>query len=107
MVAQTLFLPPAIRWFDTPVTVVPRLDSTYVGPDGTVDPVRPVLAVFNARPSQLSGRMFRSLGELRDTSRIAFVLIVIAFFLIEAAALTTGLVSALRITTAADALGRP
>jgi sigma-B regulation protein RsbU (phosphoserine phosphatase) len=93
-------------WFDTPVNVVSRLDSTYVGPDGVVDPVRPVLAVFNARPSQLSGRMFRSLGELRDTYLIAFVLIVIAFFLIEAAALTTGLVLTRQITKAVDELYR-
>jgi sigma-B regulation protein RsbU (phosphoserine phosphatase) len=106
IVAHNRFLQPAMLWFDTPVNVVSRLDSTYVGPDGVVDPVRPVLAVFNARPSQLSGRMFRSLGELRDTYLIAFVLIVIAFFLIEAAALTTGLVLTRQITKAVDELYR-
>jgi phosphoserine phosphatase RsbU/P len=106
IVARNRFLQPAMLWIDTPVNVVSRLDSTYVGPDGTVDPVRPVLAVFNARPSQLSGRMFRSLGELRDTYLIAFVLIVIAFFVIEAAALTTGLVLTSQITKAVDELYR-
>jgi sigma-B regulation protein RsbU (phosphoserine phosphatase) len=106
IVAKNRFLQPAMLWIDTPVNVVSRLDSTYVGPDGTVDPVRPVLAVFNARPSQLSGRMFRSLGELRDTYLIAFVLIVIAFVVIEAAALTTGLVLTRQITKAVDELYR-
>jgi len=107
IVAQNRFLQPAMLWIDTPVNVVSRLDSTYVGPDGTVDPVRrPVLAVFNARPSQLSGRMFRSLGELRDTYLIVFVLIVIAFVVIEAAALTTGLVLTRQITKAVDELYR-
>jgi sigma-B regulation protein RsbU (phosphoserine phosphatase) len=106
IVARNRFLQPSMLWIDSQVNVVSRLDSTYVGPDGTVDPVRPVLAVFNARPSQLSGRMFRSLGELRDTYLIAFVLIVIAFFVIEAAALTTGLVLTRQITKAIDELYR-
>ena len=106
IVARNRFLQPSMLWIDSQVNVVSRLDSTYVGPDGTVDPVRPVLAVFNARPSQLSGRMFRSLGELRDTYLIAFVLIVIAFFVIETAALTTGLVLTRQITKAIDELYR-
>src|SRR4029077_8746100 len=62
IVARNRFLQPAMLWIATPVNGVSRLDSTYVGADGVVEPVRPVLAVFNARPSQLSGRMFRSLG---------------------------------------------
>jgi phosphoserine phosphatase RsbU/P len=93
-------------WIDSPVDVVSRLDSTYVGPDGSVDPVHPVLAVFNARPSQLSSRMFSSLGELRNTYLIAFVLIVIAFFVIWAAALVTGLALTRQITKAIDELYR-
>src|SRR5438105_3921841 len=79
-------LHPAMLWFDSPVNVVSRLDSTYLAPDGVAEPV-PVLAVFNARPSQLSARMFTSLGELRETYFIAFVLVLIAFFVIFAAAL--------------------
>ncbi len=106
IVARNRFLQPAMLWIDSPVNVVSRLDSTYVGPDGVVDPVHPVLAVFNARPTQLSSRMFRSLGELRDTYLIAFVLIVIAFVVIEAAALTTGLVLTRQITKAVDELYR-
>jgi phosphoserine phosphatase RsbU/P len=104
--AQNRFLQPALFWFDSPVNVVSRLNSTYVGADGTVDLVRPVLAVFNARPSQLSSRMFTSLGELRDTYLIAFVLVLIAFVVIEAVALITGLVLTRQITKAVDDLYR-
>jgi phosphoserine phosphatase RsbU/P len=106
IVARNRFLQPAMLWIDSPVNVVSRLDATYVGPDGVVDHVHPVLAVFNARPWQLSRRMFSSLGELRDTYLIAFVLIFIAFVVIEAAALTTGLVLTRQITKAVDELYR-
>ena len=104
--AHNRSLQPALLWIDSAVNVVSRLDSTYVGLDGTVDPVHPVLAVFNARPSQLSSRMFSSLGELRNTYLIAFVLILIAFFVIESAALATGLVLTRQITKAVDELYR-
>jgi sigma-B regulation protein RsbU (phosphoserine phosphatase) len=106
IIAQNRSLQPALLWIDSPVNVVSRLDSSYLGPKNFVDPVHPVLAVFNARPSQLSGRMFRSLGELRDTYLIAFVLILIAFFVIESAALATGLVLTRQITKAVDELYR-
>src|SRR6266404_9892079 len=58
-------LQPAAFWMDTPVNVVSSFDSVFVGKDGKVDPLRPVLAVFNARPSKLNGRIFASFGELR------------------------------------------
>jgi len=104
--ARNRSLQPALLWIDSPVNVVSRLDSTYVGPDGTVEHAHPVLAVFNARPTQLSSRMFSSLGELRNTYLIEFVLILIAFFVIETAALTTGLVLTRQITKAVDELYR-
>ena len=106
IVARNRFLQPAMLWIDSPVDVVSRLDSAYLEADGSVDPVRPVLAVFNARPSQLSGRMFSSLGELRDTYLIAFVLILIAFLLIWAGAFITGIVLTRQITKAVDELYR-
>jgi sigma-B regulation protein RsbU (phosphoserine phosphatase) len=106
IVARNRFLQPAMLWIDSSVDVVSRLDSTYLEPDGSVDHVHPVLAVFNARPSQLSSRMFSSLGELRNTYLIAFVLIVIAFFVIWAAALVTGLALTRQITKAIDELYR-
>jgi sigma-B regulation protein RsbU (phosphoserine phosphatase) len=92
--------PPMLLDEMLPVDVVSRLNSAYVGQDGTVDPVRPVLVVFNARPSRLNTRIFASLGELRDTYLIVFILILIAFFLIEAAALVTGIVLTRQITKA-------
>jgi sigma-B regulation protein RsbU (phosphoserine phosphatase) len=104
IVARNRFLQPALLWIDSPVNVVSRLDSTYVGPDGAVEFTHPVLAVFNARPSQLSSRMFGSLGELRDTYLIAFVLILIAFLVIWAGAFITGIVLTRQITKAIDDL---
>jgi len=106
IVAQNRSLQPALLWIDPAVDVVSRLDSVYVRPDGKVQPLHPVLAVFNARDSQLSGRMFSSLGELRDTYLILFVLILIAFFVIWAAALITGLALTRQITKAIDELYR-
>jgi sigma-B regulation protein RsbU (phosphoserine phosphatase) len=87
-----------------PIDVVSRLDSAYVGRDGSIDPIRPVLVVFNARPSRLNAKIFSSLGELRDTYLIAFVLVGLGFLLIEAAALATGIVLTLRITRAVNEL---
>jgi phosphoserine phosphatase RsbU/P len=87
-----------------PINVVSRLDSAYIGRDGSIDPVRPVLVVFNARPSRLNAKIFSSLGELRDTYLIAFVLVGLGFLLIEAAALATGIVLTLRITRAVNEL---
>jgi len=104
IVARSRFLQPALLWIDSPVDVVSRLDSTYVASDGTIEPTHPVLAVFNARPSQLSSRMFGSLGELRDTYLIAFVLILIAFVVIWAGAFITGIVLTRQITKAIDDL---
>lgn len=106
IVARNRSLQPAMLWIDSPVNVVSRLDSTYLGPNGQIDPVQPVLAVFNARPSQLSTRMFTSLGELRDTYFTAFILVLIAFFVIFAAALVTGFVLVRQITKAVDELYR-
>ena len=100
IIASNRVLQEPLFWFDSPVNVVSRLDSVFVGNDGSVDPSRPVLAVSNARPSRLNGRIFTSLGELRGTYVILFVLVVIIFLLIEAVAWTTGIVLTRRITRA-------
>ncbi len=100
IVASNRTLQPAVFWLDSPVNVVSRLDSVYVAKDGTVDLARPLLAVSNARPSRLNARIFASLGELRNTYVILFVLVVIIFLLIEAVAWTTGIVLTRRITRA-------
>ncbi len=93
-------LQPAAFWMDTPVNVVSSFDSVYVDKDGKVDTQRPVLAVFNARPSKLNGRIFASFGELRLFYLIGFILAGVAFLLIEVAALVTGIVLTRRITKA-------
>jgi len=100
VVATSRALQAPMFWFDSPVNVVSRLDSVFVAKDGTVDLARPLLAVSNARPSRLNARIFTSLGELRSSYVIFFVLVGIIFLLIEAVAWTTGIVLTRRITRA-------
>ena len=104
IVASNRTLQEPLFWFDSPVNVVSRLDSVYVDKNGTVDQARPVLAVSNARPSRLNGRIFTSLGELRSSYVIFFILVGIVFLLIEAIAWTTGIVLTRRITRAVSDL---
>lgn len=104
IIASNRTLQEPMFWFDSPVNVVSRLDSVFVGKDGSVDSARPVLAVSNARPSRLNGRIFTSLGELRSSYVIFFVLVGIVFLLIEAVAWTTGIVLTRRITRAVSDL---
>lgn len=106
IVARNRMLQGAVFWLDAPVDVVSSLDSVFVANDGRVEPNRPVLAVFNARPSRLTRRIFISLGELRDSYLLLLILVGIVFFLIEAAAFATGFVLTRRITRAvADLYG--
>src|SRR5467141_63205 len=93
-------LQPAAFWMDTPVNVVSSFDSVYVDKDSKVDTQRPVLAVFNARPSKLNGRIFASFGELRLFYLFGFILAGVVFLLIEAAAFVTGFVLTRRIIRA-------
>jgi sigma-B regulation protein RsbU (phosphoserine phosphatase) len=106
IMARNRTLQDAMFWIDSPVDVVSRLDSTYVGRDGRVEPVRPVFAASNARPSRLNARIFTSLGELRDSYLIFFILVGIVFVLVEAAAFATGIVLTRRITRAVADLYR-
>src|SRR5947208_14938717 len=99
-VPQKRPLYPAMIWIDVPVEVVTRLDSIYVGQDGIVEPLRPVLALFNARPSQLNARMFTSFGELRDTYRLMAIGLGALLVLIMIVALIPGIVLTRRITNA-------
>ncbi len=104
IVAQNRALQAAAFWMDTPVEVVSRLDAAHVGSDGKVSALWPVLAAFNARPSQLNARIFSSLGELRDYYLILFVVLGAMFLVIELAALITGIVLTTRITKAVSDL---
>ncbi|MGC1619509.1 MAG: SpoIIE family protein phosphatase, partial [Candidatus Acidiferrum sp.] len=97
-------LHPSMHWIDPAVTGFSRLDAVYVGTGGMLDPRRPVLVTFNARPSRLNARIFSSLGELGGSFSILFVVISIVFLLIEVAALITGIVMTRRITKAVSDL---
>src|SRR6202045_1346726 len=98
--AKARVLQPQGFWIDPAVGVVSRLNSVYVGRDGKVEHDRPVLAVTNARPSRLSARIFNSLGELRDSYLLLFIVVGVVFLLIEIAALITGISLTRTITTA-------
>ncbi len=104
ILAKNRTLHPAAHWIDPSVTGLSRLDAVYVGSGRMVDPRRPVLVTFNARPSRLNGRIFSSLGELSDFYAIGFVILSIIFLLIEIAALITGIVMTRRITRAVSDL---
>jgi len=100
ILARNRMLHPAAHWLDPSVTGLSRLDAVYVGTGGMFDPRRPVLVTFNARPSRLNGRIFSSLGELSDFYAVGFIILSVFFFLIEVAALITGVVMTRRITKA-------
>jgi len=106
IVAHNRALQSSMFWIDPPVNVVSSFDSVFVGKDGRVELRRPVLAVFNARPSRLNARIFTTLGELRDSYLLLLILVGIVFLLIEAAALVTGFVLTRRITRAVADLYR-
>jgi sigma-B regulation protein RsbU (phosphoserine phosphatase) len=101
IIASNRTLQPAAFWLEPSVNVVSRLeDAVFVARDGTVGRPRPVFAVFSARPSSLSGRMFSTLGELRDTYLILFAVLGTFFVLIWIAAFITGVVLTRQITKA-------
>jgi sigma-B regulation protein RsbU (phosphoserine phosphatase) len=93
-------------WLDTPVNVVSSLNSVFVARDGKVELFRPVLAVFNVRPSRLTGKILTSFGDLRDYYFLFLIIAGVVFLLIEVAALATGIVLTRRITRAVADLYR-
>jgi sigma-B regulation protein RsbU (phosphoserine phosphatase) len=102
--AKNRTLHPASHWFDPAVPGFSHLDAVYIGAGGMFDPLRPVLVIFNARPSRLNARMFSSLGELGDIYPLEFIVVSVIFLLIEIAALITGIVMTRRITKAVSDL---
>jgi sigma-B regulation protein RsbU (phosphoserine phosphatase) len=101
IVARNRSLQPAAFFIDPSVNVVSRLeDSVFVGRDVTVGKPRPVFAVFSARPTRLNGRMFSTLGELRDSYWTLFAVLATFFVLIWIAAFITGVVLTRQITKA-------
>jgi phosphoserine phosphatase RsbU/P len=104
ILAKNRVVHPASYWFDPVVKGLSRLDAIFVAPDGRVDPLRPVLVTFNARPSRLNRRIFSSLGEFSGVYAVGFVIVSVFFLLIELAALMTGIVMTRRITRAVSDL---
>jgi sigma-B regulation protein RsbU (phosphoserine phosphatase) len=102
--AKNRVLHPAAHWIDPSVTGLSRLDAVYVGSGRMIDPRRPVLVTFNARPSRLNGRIFSSLGEMSDFYAVGFIVVFLIFSVIEMAALITGIVMTRRITKAVSDL---
>jgi phosphoserine phosphatase RsbU/P len=99
--AKNRALQPAGFWLEPSVNVVSRLeDAASIAPDGTVGKPNPVFAVFSARPTRLNGRMFSTLGELRDFYLLLFVVFAVVFLLIWIAAFITGVVLTRQITKA-------
>jgi sigma-B regulation protein RsbU (phosphoserine phosphatase) len=99
--ARNRLLQPSDFLIDPSVEVVSRLDdAAFVAEDGSVGKPRPVFAVFSARPSRLSGRMFTTLGELRDYYLVLFGSFAVAFLLIWVAAFIAGVVLTRQITKA-------
>jgi phosphoserine phosphatase RsbU/P len=104
ILAKNRGLQPPAFWVDPVVTGLSRLEAVYVGAEGKVDPLRPVLVTFNARPSRLNRRIFSSLGELSDLYAVGFIVLIFIFLAIEIAALITGIVLTRRITKAVNDL---
>ncbi|HEY2821237.1 MAG TPA: SpoIIE family protein phosphatase [Candidatus Acidoferrum sp.] len=101
IVAKNRVLQAAGFWFEPSVNVVSRLeDAASIGPNGEVGKPNPVFAVFSARPTRLNGRMFSTLGELRDFYLLLFVVFGVVFLLIWIAAFITGVVLTRQITKA-------
>src|SRR5262249_19604645 len=98
-------LPPARGFWDSDVNGVTRFEAVFENPDGSVERVRrPVIAFFKARPSQLNERMFSSVGDLGRVYVYGFGFVAVVFFILEVAALVTGVVLTKRITSAVDGL---
>jgi sigma-B regulation protein RsbU (phosphoserine phosphatase) len=106
IVARNRVLQSPSFWLDTPVNVVSSLNSVFVARDGKVELFRPVLAVFNVRPSRLTGKILTSFGDLRDYYFLFLIIAGVVFLLIEVAALATGIVLTRRITRAVADLYR-
>src|SRR4029077_5995632 len=103
--ARNRVLQPPDFLIDPSVEVVSRLDdAAFVSDDGSVGKPRPVFAVFSARPSRLNGRMFSTLGELRDFYLLVFGGFGVAFVLIWGAALVAGVILTRQITKAVAVL---
>jgi len=99
-------LPPSRGFWDSEINGITRFEGVYENKSGGVERIRPVIAFFHARPSQLNDRMFSSVGDLGRVYIYFFGFVAAVFFILEIAALITGVVLTKRITSAVDGLYR-
>ncbi len=91
-------------WLDPVVEGFSQLEATYLSLDGSSERGHPIFAFVKARRSQLNHRILATVGELSATKGYGTLLIaLIAFLLIEIAALLIGIKLTREITsTVAD-----
>jgi phosphoserine phosphatase RsbU/P len=77
-------------WMDPLVDGFSQLNATYLEGDRVLSRDHPVFGFFNARRSQLTHRIFTSLGDLGGAKGFELKLIGVFFLLIELAALVIG-----------------
>ncbi|MGH9864138.1 MAG: PP2C family protein-serine/threonine phosphatase [Candidatus Acidiferrales bacterium] len=97
-------LQPGHGWYDMQISGVSTLNAVLLNRDEPTSDTMPVAATFSLRPSQLTRRLFASLGLLGDPLVIMLILIGVIFLVLEAAALVTGVVLTRTITVAVDDL---
>jgi len=97
-------LQPKRGWYDIEISGGSTLNAVLLSHEEPTTEAIPVAAAFSLRPSQLTSRLFASLGLLGDPLVIILILIGVFFFLLEIAALVTGVVLTRTITLAVDDL---
>ncbi|MGB6821275.1 MAG: PP2C family protein-serine/threonine phosphatase [Candidatus Acidiferrales bacterium] len=97
-------LQPKRGWYDMEISGGSTLNATLLSHDEPTTDTMPVAAAFSLRPSELTSRLFASLGLLGDPLVIILILIGVFFLVLEVAALATGVVLTRTITVAVDDL---
>lgn len=92
--------PPPTRWVDYEVDGVAELEVVYVHPDGVAPQDLALFASVYTRPSVLNERLFLKLGQLGGLWVTFLLLVIVVFFILELAALITGVILTRTITRA-------
>ncbi len=105
IVTHKRYLPPPEWWMDSTVEGFSKFEATYIG-NGQVEPHHPVFAFFSARNSQLTHRIFASVGEFSDARLFELEMASVIFLLLEIVALIIGVVLTRAITRTVSDLYR-
>src|SRR6202046_362995 len=89
-----------LHWLGPQIVGALTLEALRVDPGKTDPQVTPIYAGFLVRPSRLNGTLFASVGAIGPLVTLVFILASILFFLMEGAALVTGIILTRRITSA-------